>query len=114
MRRHRPSIIAAATPLDGRGRRSNETLLRLDERDKLLIEIAHRFYPGLSHLEAAHRLRSRLLVYRSARWRRSCLDLRSPHPPEKIETLLWSLLKSRDAIPAVRSIRAVLGRAPDG
>jgi hypothetical protein len=107
----RPSIFADATPVDGRGRRTNETLLRLDERDKLLIEIARRFYPGLSHLEAAHRVRSRLLVYRSGRWRRSCLDLRSPHPPEKIETLLWCLLKSRDAIPAARSIRAVLARA---
>jgi hypothetical protein len=111
MKPHRPSAFAGAVPIDGRGRRSNETLLRLDERNKMLIEIAHRFYGGLSHLEAAHRLRSRLLIYRSGRWQRSCLDLRSPHPPEKIETLLWSLLKSRDAIPSVRSIRAVLARA---
>ena len=56
----RPSIFAGATPLDGRGRRTNETLLRLDERDKMLIEIARRFFGDLSHLEAAHRLRSRL------------------------------------------------------
>jgi hypothetical protein len=111
MRSVRTTDLANGVPVDGRGRRSNETYLRLDERDALLIEIARRFYPGLSHLEAAHRLRSRLLIYRNGRWQRTCTELRSPHPAEKLDALLWSLLKSRDAIPAVRSIRAVLARA---
>ena len=107
----RPSIFSGAMPVDGRGRRSNETLLRLDERDKLLVEIARRFFPDLSHLEAAHRLRSRLLIYRNGRWRRTRTELRCPHPAEKLDALLWSLMKSRDAVPAVRSIRAILAQA---
>jgi len=38
---------AASTSLvpDGRGRRTPQTLLLIDERDKLLIEAAH-FFPG--------------------------------------------------------------------
>jgi hypothetical protein len=97
--------------MPGPGHRTPQTLLLLDERDKMLIEIARRFYPGLSHLEAAHRLRSRLLIYRDCRWQRTCLDFRWPHPPEKIETLLWQLLRVRDRIPSERLIREVLARA---
>jgi hypothetical protein len=40
-------------------------MLALNERDALLVEIARRFYGGLSHRETAHRLRYRLLIYRS-------------------------------------------------
>jgi hypothetical protein len=77
----------------GRGHRSNETLLRQDERNKLIIEIARRFYPGLSHRETAHRLRSRLLIYRNGRWRRTCSLLKSPHDPESLDAALWKLLR---------------------
>jgi hypothetical protein len=51
------------------------------------------------------------LVYHNGRWRRTCLDFRSLHPPEKIETLLWQLLRVRDAIPSTRTIRRALAAA---
>jgi hypothetical protein len=65
MRPYRASVFADAAPVDGRGRRSPATMLALNERDALLVEIARRFYGGLSHRETAHRLRYRLLIYRS-------------------------------------------------
>jgi hypothetical protein len=108
---HSIELTTHAVPLDGRGHRSSETLLRIDERNALLVEIADRFYPGLSDREAARRLRSRLLIYRNGRWRRTCTELRAPHPPEKIETLLWQLLRVRDAVPGERLVRYVLARA---
>jgi hypothetical protein len=112
----RPIFGCAMRPLRhpllpaGPGHRTPATLLAIDERNALLAEIARRFYPGLSHREIAHRLRSRLLIYRNGPWRRTCTELRSPHPPEKIETLLWQLLRVRDAIPGERTMRAALAR----
>ena len=38
MRQVRTIEVTLAAPLDGRARRSNETLLRLDERNRYLIE----------------------------------------------------------------------------
>jgi hypothetical protein len=111
MRPHRAIAFADAVPVDSRGKRSNETLLRLDERDALLIEIARRFYPGISHRETAHRLRSRLLIYRNGRWRRTCVELKSPHDPESLDAALWCLLRIKDAIPGERLIRCALARA---
>jgi hypothetical protein len=54
---------------DGRGHRTPQTLLLLDERDKLLIEAA-RFYPGASDREVGRLLRIALLRYQNGRWRR--------------------------------------------
>ena len=39
--------LTTVVPVDGRGHRTPQTML-LDKRDKLLLEIAHRFYPGIS------------------------------------------------------------------
>ena len=91
----------------GVGQRSPNTLLLLDERDQFLRAAAAHF-PGLSDREIARRLRSRLLIYRNGRWRRSCAELKAPHPPEKIDAVLWAILKVRDAVPSERTIRAAL------
>jgi hypothetical protein len=45
MKQQRASVFDDAVPVDGRGKRSNETLLRIDERDVYLIEAA-KFFPG--------------------------------------------------------------------
>ena len=49
---HPPLAQATSTVPDGRGRRTPQTLLLIDERDKLLIEAAY-FFPGTSQREAA-------------------------------------------------------------
>lgn len=96
-----------ATPIDGRGRRTNELLMRLDERDRYLIEAA-RFYPGLSHREVARQVRIAVLRYKTGRWRRTGSELRCPHDGERLDALLWCLLRVRDRVPSERLIRSVL------
>ena len=95
----------------GPGHRTPRTLLTIDERDALLIEIAHRFFGGLSDREAARRIHHAISLYRDGRWRRTAIDLQSPHPADRIETLLWSILRVRDRLPSARLIRLVIARA---
>jgi hypothetical protein len=103
------SSQSCTVPLDGRGKRSSATTLALDERDKLLIEIARRFYGGLSARETAHRLRYRLLIYRNGRWRRTSPDWMCPHEAESMDAALWCLLRIRDHVPSEMTIRRALG-----
>jgi hypothetical protein len=77
----------------------------------LLVE-AVKHFPGLSHRETAHRLRSRLLLYRRGRWRRSRVDLARPHPTERLEATLWQLLRVADRVASERLIRAVVACCP--
>ena len=107
----RTADLTNAVAVDGRGRRTPQTMLLIDKRDALLIEIARRFYPGLLHRETAHRLRQRWLIFRSGPWRRTWTELRGPHDPERLDAALWSLLRMRDAIPSERLIRIVLAQA---
>jgi hypothetical protein len=65
-------------------------------------------FPGLLHRETANRLRSRLLLYRQGRRRRSRVDLACPHPTERLEATLWQLLRVADQVPSERLIRAVV------
>jgi hypothetical protein len=46
---HDVGQVRDAEKRDGRGHRSPAKMLARDERDKLMIEIARRFYSGLSH-----------------------------------------------------------------
>jgi hypothetical protein len=111
MKPHRATAFADAAPVDGRGRRSPATLLVLDERDALLIEAA-KFYPGASDREIARQLRTALSTYRNGRWRRDRVEALCPVQHKgKLMQVLWCLLKTRDAIPGERLIRAVLARA---
>jgi hypothetical protein len=91
----------------GVGQRSPATALMLDERNALLAKAA-RFYPGMSQREIARRLRSRLVIYRNGRWRRSCAELKAPHPAEKIDAVLWMILRVKDYVPSEMTIRRAL------
>lgn len=92
----------------GPGHRTPQTMLLLDERSKLLISIAARFYPGVSHRETAHLLRRRWLLYRQGPWRRTCAEFTCPHDPERLEAALWGLLRARDYVPSTMTIRRAL------
>ena len=92
----------------GPGHRTPATMLALDERDKLLVEIGHRFYPGVKHRQIAHRLRRSWLLYRQGPWRRTCTELRCPHDPERLDAALWCLLKIKDYVPSEMTIRRTL------
>ena len=97
----------------GAGRRTPATLLRLDERDKLLVEAA-RFFPGMSHREIARELRSALSKYRDGRWRRDRAAATCPakHRGKLLQTL-WLIFKTLDAIPGETTIRRALSRMQD-
>ncbi|MBA4033544.1 MAG: hypothetical protein C0480_02915 [Bradyrhizobium sp.] len=102
--------LTHAVQIDGRGHRSYEFDLRLSDRDHFLREAARLHCAGTSDRAAADFLRTKLSRYRAGAWRRTASELRSPHPPEKIETLLWSILRCRDMVPGDRLVRDVLAR----
>jgi hypothetical protein len=98
-------------PVDGRGHRSPNTLLLLDERDRYL-RTAARFYPGCSDREIARLLRAVLVTFRNGRWRRDRVETTCPLQHRgKLQQVLWLILKTRDAIPSERTIRRALSGA---
>ena len=105
----RHSNLEIVAPVERSGRRTPQTLLLLDERDKLLFEAA-RFYPGASDREVARRLRTALSRYRAGRWERG--DRTEPLCPLRhrgtITELLWMILKVHDHLPSDRTIRRAL------
>jgi hypothetical protein len=118
---HSPDLTHAV-PLEGKvpetgefshGRTHGRTpavRLALDERDRYLVEAA-KFYPGCSDREIERPLRIALSTYRAGRWRRDRAEALCPAQHRgKLTQTLWCLLKSRDAIPSERLVRAVLAR----
>jgi hypothetical protein len=102
--------LTHVVPVDGRGRRTLQTQLQIYERDKLLVEAA-KYFPGASDCEIARRLHIALVRYRNGRWRRDGSEATCPvQHCGKLMQALWCLLKTRDAIPGERTIRAVLSR----
>jgi hypothetical protein len=109
MKQHRASIFDDALPVDGRGKRSNETLLRIDERDRYLIEAA-RLYPGYRDREIARRLRTALSIYRGGRFDRDrACEVCPVQHRGKLTEVLWMILKVRDHVPSEMTIRRALG-----
>jgi hypothetical protein len=109
MKPDRPLAFADAVPVDGRGRRTNHTLLLIKARDALLIEAA-KFYPGMSNREIARRLRIALSTYRAGRWRRDRAEALCPMQHKgKLTAVLWMVLKVRDHVPSEMTIRRALG-----
>lgn len=93
---------------DGRGHRSPQTLLLIDERDKLLIA-ASKFYPGASGREAARQIHIALSRYRDGRWRRDRSEDRCPVQHRgKLTALLYALLRTRDATVSAMTIRRAI------
>jgi hypothetical protein len=102
--------IAQELP-ERRGHRRPETLAAIDERDRLMGEAVARFMPGESSRGAARRLHEALERFSAGAWRRergasSC----PPRHAGRIEAVLWEILRARDHVPSVGTIRAAIGR----
>ena len=93
----------------GRGRRTPQTLLLLDERNALLIEAARHFCVGMSDRQAAAFLRVALLRYQTGAWRRDRSEaLCPPRHAGKLNGTLWALLKVADRVPSEMTIRRAI------
>jgi hypothetical protein len=93
----------------GPGHRTPQTLLLLDERDKLLREARARFCIGMSDRAAAKFLRDHLGRYRQGRWRRDAACLTCPPQHHgRLEQVMFCILKSRDHVPSEMTIRRSL------
>jgi hypothetical protein len=77
------------------------------------LRTAARFYPNQSDREIARQLRTALARYQCGRWRRTRSEIENPHPRERLDAVLWMLLRVRDSIPSERLIRLVLARKDD-
>lgn len=90
-------------------------LLRIDERNRYLIQAAQQFYPGLSHREVARQLFVRLSRFREGSWRRYRTDALCPvRLVGRLDGALWCVLRCHDAIPAERTIRRALAAPSRG
>jgi hypothetical protein len=99
--------IAHAAPIDGRGRRSPQTQLLINERDKLLVEAA-KFFPHCSQREQAKRIATSLLRYRCGAWRRHCVESTLPVRCRGLDAICWTVLKTRDRLCSEATIRRAL------
>jgi len=83
--------------------------LLIDERNAL-IRHAAQFYPATSDREMARRLHSALATYSTGRWRRdrACEVCPKQHRGKLLQ-VMWSILKVRDHVPSVMTIRRALG-----
>ena len=108
MKSHRATAFADATPLDGRGHRTPQTMLLLDERDKLLRRAVAQHLSGQSQREAARQLRSALVRYRAGCWRRISSEVNNPHDEGTLNAILCLILRTRDSVPSVETVRRAL------
>jgi hypothetical protein len=105
-----PSVFADAAPVDGRGRRSNQTLLALSERDRYLRAAADCYCTGMSGRQAAKMLHTKLARFREGAWRRDRSEALCPARHRgTIAELLWCVLKVADRVPSEMTIRRALG-----
>jgi hypothetical protein len=109
MKRVRTIELTHAVPLDGRGHRSPQTMLLINERDRYLIEAA-KFFPGASDREIARLLHAALSTYRDGRFRRDReLSTCPVQHKGKLMQVMWMILKTRDHVPSEMTIRRALG-----
>jgi hypothetical protein len=93
--------------LPGPGHRTPQTMLLLDERDKLLAEAAQ-FFPMCSQREQARRIAKSLLRYRCGAWRRHSVENTLPARCRGLDAVCWKLLKTRDCLCSEATIRRAL------
>jgi hypothetical protein len=91
----------------GPGHRTPQTLLLLNERDKLLVEAAT-FFPMCSQREQARRIAAALLRYRAGIWRRHCIENTLPVRCRGLDAVCWKLLRTRDCHVSEPTIRRAL------
>jgi hypothetical protein len=100
------------TPIDGRGHRSNQTLLYLSERDQFLREAARLHCVGMSDRRAADFIHKKLTRYAQGAWRRDQAEaLPPPQYAGRVEHWLWCVLKCHDRPVSEELIRKVLARS---
>ena len=108
---HEAAHAFADAVLDGRGRRSNHTLLLIRARDILLMESA-RFFPACSDRETARQLLAALKTYSAGRWRRdAALALCPPQYAGTYRLLFWAVLKLHDRVHVVQTVRTAAALA---
>jgi hypothetical protein len=86
-----------------------ETLQAIARRDALLREAAARFCAGMTHHQAAEMLRVKLLRYQTTAWQRDRAAEECPaRLSNRLDALLWQILRTRDHIPSAMTIRRAL------
>jgi hypothetical protein len=108
----RVADLTHSTPLDGRGHgRTPAVQLLIDERNALIRDAA-RFYPGCRDREVARQLLIALARFRHGRWRRDRIEATCPAQHRgKLVQVLWLILKTIDATPSDRTVRAALAQS---
>ena len=108
MKPHPASAFADAVPVDGRGRRSNHTMILIRARATLL-RMAATYFPASSDRESAHRLRAALSQYHSGRWRRDrTLAACPPQYADSYRMVFFAIFTMHDHVPGDRVVRAAL------
>ncbi len=77
------------------GQRSAATRNAIDQRNRLICEVAAKFYPSLSFNEQSQRISEAWSRYTASAWHRekSCIECPSRHAG-KIYGALWKIMKS--------------------
>jgi hypothetical protein len=101
-------MIADISTHRGRGCRTPQTRLLIEERNRLLVEAAQ-FFPDASDRETARRLHVALSRYKNGTWRRDRSEALCPVQHRgKLTRTLWMILKVRDHVPSEMTIRRAL------
>ena len=81
----------------------------VQERDKLLIELAAQHFARLPSVRAkARAVRTAARRYQASGWRHDQHAIANPRPPTSIEAALWLALKASNDMPSDRHLRELL------
>jgi hypothetical protein len=113
MRPLRTIELTHAAPVDCRSHgRTRAVELLVSERNALIRDAARFYPPGCSDREVARQLLVALARYRNSRWQRDRSETTCPAQHRgKLVQVLWLILKTIDAIPSDRSVRAALAQS---
>lgn len=105
---HKDEIDKALEPR--RGKRKPTTLWIIDTRDRLLRMMARCFFAGLTERQASVAIVAKVEQYRNrGAWRRDRLEATCPARHHgKLEEIMFTLLKIRDASVSVGTCRRAL------
>jgi hypothetical protein len=104
--------LTHASPVDGRGHGRTRTVELLISERNALIRDAARFYPGCTDRETARQMLIALARYRNGRWLRDRIEATCPPQHRgKLLQVLWLILKTIDAVPSDRTVRAALAQS---
>lgn len=106
--------MAVRRKLDGSDVRPLDQVLGLkrsafEDRDRLIKEIAARFFPGLPYRDQARKISDAWTNYTSSAWvREARLDRCPGRREETLQGLFWKALKMRPHQPSYERIRKLL------